>query len=1403
MKLEAQQALTQAQAEAAELSSRARTEADDVLGRVNQEAAEILAVASAEADDVVVRANAEADVIVARATTVAAEKVLAKRSASPSLAGKGVTSDRLLNEKNGSEASSPILSPEESAPSDELASSSATDLGALASRLASATTSTESETVISPQSLAEPQTGLDSNPLATPVTTSVTAPGNGAPVETVPPSPVTRQPEVASEPASATPLTGSQEVAPTPVVPEPLAEVPSPVAAPQSPPVVPVVEAPAVPDVPPVVAPTPEPPKAQESPAPSLEMPPTPATAPSTPFTLPPLPGEIVKLQALVGEEESGDVTETPFADQASIPPAAAPQASPFIETTTDVAMAGEVPPVDVPEMAPAEILGGEIPPMASELNVASVAPNPVAVPDPAANGGPFTAVVEAEPVPIADVPETASVTSASALQQGDLLGIVSARTGFPFEMLEEHLESGTKLDLTPPKVVEIISDIKGAFPSTPELSLTRIPEFLDLGRLVGFLVGSSASSAPTAPPSAAAVEPEVAIPAPASPFQVAAEAMPPPVVDQDGSPFQPVEPIAAVPSSPFAMAVESMASSDPVEEAMAEPAAATPFQAVAADSEVAPAERPFTPATSEAPSSPFVEVTEPELAAVEVPAESAPAVTAEPVPSDSDVPVDRHVIRGQVAAACGLGLPQLHFVDKIHLVPDDRRVAEALRDLLLAEGFQAEVTDSVPLDACAAIVMSGLSEIASLEQASAIQLEAFKAARSVVHGLGERRGLFVTVQDTGGDFGMSASSEKDAWAGGLPGLARTVAAEWPDIGVKALDVEREGRSAEVLARRILRELTDGGPEVEVGLSSDGTRLTQGVEATELSQPGLTSLPEDGTVVVHGAGNGILTSPVVEMAKRQRQRFALLGSVVMQEEDDDTFATLNDPEDIRRALIELSRHQGEHAGTPEIIEQQLQSFLQQREVRRLIRELRAAGSNVCYFAVDSTDASALEAVLAQVRSQWGGVAALLHASASREESRIEGKTDAQVAQVLRSNLLGVEHLLALTKQDPIQLIGFLSPSLHESGSAGHADYAMANETLNRIACAEAHRRGANCVIRSINWAFCDDGTVSSQTEESLSAQGIQMIPRAQTGRVIVDEFSNNSRGDIQVLLAPRRPSGRAVLHTSYLNSQSEVQIDQANSPQLEDHKVQGVPAVPGVMVMEWFLRNARQTAGSKGFLRCRDFQQLQGIALPDYGTGSVPFSIVMDSLSSFQWGGQSSVRLVDADGQLRYAALLEQVEDLESLGLTKAPELELERTAWTGSHVYGPGALFHGPAFQVIHRVEGVSPQGALGRLVPPEDAGWPEDTYLFHPAMIDGITQLAFVWGLFTQDSEFFVTSIGEFVQAPQANYNQGLRCVLEGLESSPEYLRLNGYLESDGGETLAVMRNVECHPVPGRSQA
>ena len=1339
---EAQGVVAKAQREANDTTARANSEAETLLGNAKQEAENVQKRAQVEAEDLVVRASAEADVIIARATTVAAEKVLAHRSGNSAIATKGFVTGRDSESHGGDKPPEVVLSSEGAQVEQDDPASPVEAAASGAAKVPLAPPSQASEPAS--QVLPVVETPPELNPPPSVEATGVAHVSDGPASQVLTPpnlpglEPITQAPAV-SEPAI------DSAAAATSVTPEVIADA------------------------------------------------------------LPPLPSNLVSAEpAIPGLPESNDaLAESPVAAPDSSAGSSTISPSPESLPATESPFVAEATPVE-----PSPAANPSIPPIPAIPPISAETEAPTRMPPVQVAEDPNTTLESplgaTPPSMVEPANPEAAAGEVEKIDAEALLGIVSSKTGYPREMLEEHLNSGTKLDLTPPKVVEILGELSASFPNAPTIEFSNIPQFLDLGRLVGFLANPLAQPSETASVSQAEPESE----AENSPFQLASPAVPDAEsTPMEGTPFQPVEPVEAVPLSPFALAAqdETVATPDSVPPSVSDPG--TPFQAV----DTGPvATSPFAKAQAEETSSPFVAVPAAEVVSSTPPSEDAsstesvpePPIETEEAPAEITVPMERHVLRSQVANACGLGPPQLHAGSTIHIVPDEKRVSEALRDVLVAQGFQAEITETVPSASTAAIVLTGLNPVTTSEQASAVQLEAFKAARAVMQGSTDG-GLFVTVQDTGGDFGMSASSEKDAWAGGLPGLARTVVAERPDIGVKALDMEREGRSAEVIARRILRELTEGGPEVEVGLSSDGMRLTQSLESTELSEAGPNLLPEDGTVIVHGAGQGILTTPVLELARRQRQRFVLLGSVVMQEDADDQFSILTDTDEIRQALIELSRHQGENAATPEIIEQQLDSFLQQREVRRLMKDLRAAGSNVCYFAVDSTDPSALEAILTQVRGQWGGISGVLHASSQREEGRIDAKTESQFVQTLKSNVAGAQNLLVLTKQDPLQLIGLLSPSLHEGGSAGHVDYAMANETLNRMACAEAHRRGGNCVVRSLNWAFCDDGTLSSQSVQSLESQGIQVIPRLQTGRAIVDELSNQTRGDIQVLLAPRRPSGRAVLHTSYLNAQSEVQIDQGNTPQLQDHKVQGLPAVPGVMVMEWFMRNARQLAHRKGYLRCRDFQQLQGIALPDFGNSATPFSIVMDSLSSFQWGGQSSVRLVDADGQLRYAALVEKIEDVESLGLTAAPELDLERTAWTGSHVYGPGALFHGPSFQVIHRVEGVSPQGALGRLLPPEDAGWPEDTYLFHPAMIDGITQLAFVWGLFTQDSEFFVTSIGDFVQAPQPNYNQALRCVLEGLDSSPEYLRLNAYLESDAGETIAIMRNIECHPLPGRSQS
>ncbi|NTW20454.1 MAG: KR domain-containing protein, partial [Nostocales cyanobacterium W4_Combined_metabat2_030] len=68
-------------------------------------------------------------------------------------------------------------------------------------------------------------------------------------------------------------------------------------------------------------------------------------------------------------------------------------------------------------------------------------------------------------------------------------------------------------------------------------------------------------------------------------------------------------------------------------------------------------------------------------------------------------------------------------------------------------------------------------------------------------------------------------------------------------------------------------------------------------------------------------------------------------------------------------------------------------------------------------------------------------------------------------------------LLTATQADPLSAICLFSSVAGRTGNAGQADYAMANEVLNRVAQAEAKRR-PNCVVKSIGWGPWAGGMVT-------------------------------------------------------------------------------------------------------------------------------------------------------------------------------------------------------------------------------------------------------------------------------------------------------------------------------------
>ncbi|HKN52352.1 MAG TPA: beta-ketoacyl synthase N-terminal-like domain-containing protein, partial [Amycolatopsis sp.] len=198
-------------------------------------------------------------------------------------------------------------------------------------------------------------------------------------------------------------------------------------------------------------------------------------------------------------------------------------------------------------------------------------------------------------------------------------------------------------------------------------------------------------------------------------------------------------------------------------------------------------------------------------------------APTPEPEPEIDEVPLSRTVPAAVAAPASGQPLPGLGA--RLLMVTDDGTGVAPLVAARLAEcGIDAIVVDEVPADAGSVLFLGGLARASAPEEAIAVNHAAFRAARAFAPTANEHGGVFVTVQDTGGDFGLGGSER--AWLGGLAALTRTAAREWPRATTKAIDLERGDRTPEEIAEALVAELLEGGTTAEVGLPADGSRIT-------------------------------------------------------------------------------------------------------------------------------------------------------------------------------------------------------------------------------------------------------------------------------------------------------------------------------------------------------------------------------------------------------------------------------------------------------------------------------------------------------------------------------------------------------------------------------------------------
>ncbi len=775
------------------------------------------------------------------------------------------------------------------------------------------------------------------------------------------------------------------------------------------------------------------------------------------------------------------------------------------------------------------------------------------------------------------------------------------------------------------------------------------------------------------------------------------------------------------------------------------------------------------------APTPPVVAV-----ASLSAPA-APPPVTSMKVESGGRLITERLEARAVEAPALGLGTPGLFGSQPCLVTDDGHGVGAALVELLNAHGAQAKLTRRIPEDSAvrAVISLEGLTATGSITDAVSANQAAFGVARGIARRFASEGGTFITVQDTGGDFGLSGSDR--AWLAGPSALARTARAEWPRAVVRALDVERSGRPAAEIARVLFDELIGGGLEVEAGLKADGRRLTLATERAALPEDAGMPLDSDSVVVASGGARGVTADCLIALARSAGCKFLLLGRSVLAEGElpVETGAAL------KSLLLAQARARGE-TPSPSELGRRAEEVEAGRAIRRTLSEITTAGGEARYLSVDISDQAAVKAALTQARA-WGPIRGVVHGAGVLADKRIEDKTDAQWARVFGTKVLGLHALLEATREDDLSLLLLFSSVAARWGNPGQCDYAMANEVLNKVAALEQARRGRSCRVRSLGWGPWNGGMVDAALSERFASAGVPLLDIQEGTRRFLRELSvATTRPEVLLFASVEGPPG-ASEPTEVV---AEVHLDRSSHPFLDGHRVQGTAVVPVALCLEWFGRVAHALRPKLTLVSCHDVQVLQGIRLQGFDHGGDTLSV----RARMSGADRLEFELLGADGTRHYRAK-GSLASSPARGETTAPAVS-GLSPWTGE-IYDGRVLFHGVDFQVIESVKGISDTALTAQVGGLQGRSWP-GSWRLDPGLLDGVLQLALLWTMHRLGGAGLPTSI-ESVHLHAAGPIQGsVRCILQGRSAARGRSVSDVLCVAADGTVVAELRGIEVHVLP-----
>ncbi len=1013
---------------------------------------------------------------------------------------------------------------------------------------------------------------------------------------------------------------------------------------------------------------------------------------------------------------------------------------------------------------------------------------SPPAAPMPAAPAPAPSAVPAIEPVAR---PEPVRPPTTAQPAHDDvaivLLDVVAEKTGYPAEMLELSMGLDADLGIDSIKRVEILSTLQEKLPHAPVVKPEHLGELSTLGQIAAFLSDGSEPSAAVSEPrttqSPAVAENAQSI----GDRETYTDVLIAIVADKTGYPAEMLE---------LSMGLDADLGIDSIKRVEI-------LSALQEQLPNAPVVKPEHLGELQTLGQIVDFLTEGEAPAAK------PVAAPEPVPSAPSI--TRSVLRHSIGNTPNGASSPLRPEALVWVTRTTDGLSQAIVDRLRSLGVKAHeiertLTAKPPAD------LAGVLIVASATPPDSFLHQTFSLTRLVGPALRaaaeDDTALFVTVSRLDGSFGLGElNPDAPVLSGGLAGLTKTVDHEWPQVIATAIDVDANERDTTWLAERIVSQVFTGASG-EFGIHRDGTTVlelsTEEVAVPPVGAPASSRFTESDVIVITGGARGVTAEVAVALARSAGPRLALLGRSPAPTPEPDWLRDLEDETSIKQAI--LARAAGKLS--PRELGDEFVKVQRNREVLRNIARMEEAGSRVSYTAVDVRDAETLRERLAELNEQLGPFTGLIHGAGVLADSYIADKSDEDFARVFATKVEGLDNLIAALAPYRLKALVTFSSSTARFGRTGQADYAMANEVLNKIAQRE-HRRRPDCRVVSFNWGPWDGGMVTPALRNMFAGEGVSVIGLTAGAEYLVDELAHpQGPVEIVVLGGGSRLPNYDILPRAEASSLSAIpelptvfdrELSVATDEFLRAHVIDGKAVVPAALIVEWLGHGALHGNPGLRFCGFDEFRVYRGVTLTANDTIRLRVCADRASKSGEQFVVQTELCSTDATGNrvLHARAKIGLSSQLEVT--PQAAPARVLAPYNTGLDAAYDQLLFHGKALQGLTEIDGCDDSGIVAVCKPaPAPREWSRQPlrsrWITDPLALDCAFQAMILWSFDQHRVGSLPTEVSNYRQFKTTFPKDGVRIEVRVTEMEPGRAAADIDFLDVTGVVIAKMTGYHC---------